>query len=50
MDQSLAVMLWQLCYSKISFIALVPEANFSQYLHCIVKMEKDGGNALWGYT
>ena len=24
MDQSLAVMLWQLCYGKISFIVLVP--------------------------
>ena len=26
MDQSLAVMLWQLCYGKISFIVLVPAA------------------------
>ena len=24
MDQSLAVMLWQLCYSKLRFIVLVP--------------------------
>ena len=26
MDQSLAVMLWQLSYSKISFIVLIPGA------------------------
>ena len=32
MDQSLAIMLWQLCYGKISFIVLVPEATFLQLL------------------
>ena len=39
MDQSLAVMLRQLCYGKISFIVLIPEAVYGLIIKIKLKLK-----------
>ena len=36
MDQSLAVMSWKLCYSKISFIVLVPGCAVADMVDSVI--------------
>ena len=36
MDQSLAVMSWKLCYSKISFIVLVPGCAVAEMVDSVI--------------